>query len=107
MLLEHTVAEGEEARVRDAQLLSLLGLANLRRPTAGEVWRRLMEGVAPQISSEETLASRVILDRGPLARRILKALGDPGEGTRVSREELRALWHRLGGCLAENEAFVP
>lgn len=113
-LLENTVAKGERATVADAELLSLLGLGHLSRPTAGEVWHRLTEGVAthregvlPHASSGEKAASRVILDGGPLARRILAALGDPGEGTEVPREELREVWHRLGSCLAENEAFIP
>lgn len=106
-LLEDTVADGAEARVSDTDLLSLLGLAGLRRPTAGEVWYRLMERSAPEASPHERAASQVILDSGPLAGRILEALGDPGEGTTLSREALREVWHRLGGCLAENVAFIP
>ncbi|MEX2528832.1 MAG: glutamate-cysteine ligase family protein [Gemmatimonadota bacterium] len=98
-LLENTVAKGEKAVVVDAQLLSLLGMASLRRPSAGEVWHRLMEGVAPHASSGEKTASRVILDRGPWLEGSWKrweipgrARNCPGRHSGKSGTVLDAVW---------------
>jgi hypothetical protein len=48
----------------------------------------------------------VILDEGPLARRILRALGADAEvdaGLEIPRPRLREVWGRLADCLAAGE----
>jgi glutamate---cysteine ligase / carboxylate-amine ligase len=95
--------DGEQAVVTHLDLLGALGLP--RSPlAAGDVWRRLAERALPDVRGfdpalEEPL--RTILDRGPLARRLLRAYG-----TAPAVGDLRRMCARLADCLRAGESFV-
>ncbi len=92
----------EEAVVDNAQLLDVLGLKP-RRCRAREVWRHLIEAAGGgNRNCDEWWRSRidVILDRGTLARRILRAIdGD------FDPERLREVYRRLCQCLDLGQVF--
>jgi hypothetical protein len=91
--------------VDDPEDLALFGLPGARPATAGEVWRHLLSAA---FGAELAGAGRwrrpleVILDQGPLARRILAATG-----SRPSRQRLAAVYRRLCDCLRAGEIFLP
>jgi glutamate---cysteine ligase / carboxylate-amine ligase len=99
--LLRTVRDGEAAPVPDADYQRVLGLAPDAAATAGGVWKRLMDRAAGRhLAPEWTAPLRTMLDRGPLARRILRALGGD-----FSRPSLERVYRRLALCLAEGRLF--
>ncbi len=94
-LLRRTTASAEAAEIDDAALLAALDLEGSTR-SAGEVWRTLIDRhVRPDPAMGEHLAVLdVILDEGPLSRRILARVG-----TEPGRDRLRALYRELADCL--------
>jgi gamma-glutamyl:cysteine ligase YbdK (ATP-grasp superfamily) len=99
-LLEATITHGEGAMLAVPGLLAALGVGSEPR-TAGEVWRSLLDRFPPHDPGDEwTGALEIILSEGPLARRLVAALGDaPG------RAELTEVYGRLCDCLEENRPF--
>jgi hypothetical protein len=72
--------------------------------TAADLWKHLAEALGPDARSRHTnLRSTVktLLERGPLARRILTSLG--GE---PSRERIGAVYRQLCECLATGRMFL-
>ncbi|MHB1194946.1 MAG: carboxylate-amine ligase [Longimicrobiales bacterium] len=99
-LLETTIAKGERAPVDVPGVLAVLGLGASPR-TAGEVWQVLLDRFPPHDPEGEWIAPlETILRRGPLARRLVAALG-----AEPSRAELAEVFGRLCACLEENRAF--
>jgi gamma-glutamyl:cysteine ligase YbdK (ATP-grasp superfamily) len=99
-LLEATIADGERAPVAVPGLAEILGLGSSPR-TAGEVWSTLLDRYPPQDPGGEwTGPLETILRDGPLARRLVAALGDTPD-----RTELAEVYGRLCACLEENRAF--
>ena len=99
-LLEATITDAERAPVLVPGLLTALGLGSTAR-SAGEVWQALLDRFPPHDPAGEwTGPLETILTRGPLARRLVAALGaEPG------RPELAEVYGRLCGCLEENRTF--
>jgi gamma-glutamyl:cysteine ligase YbdK (ATP-grasp superfamily) len=100
-LLDDTIRGADAARVDAPDLLAALGLPAAACPVR-EVWRRLIERhVAPDPRQAEHLpALEIVLEEGPLARRILRRAGEA-----PSRAALRALYGELCDCLRENRMF--
>jgi gamma-glutamyl:cysteine ligase YbdK (ATP-grasp superfamily) len=100
-LLEQTIRSAESARVDAPELLEALGLPRTACPVR-EVWRRLIERhvAADPRNAEHLAALEVVLEEGPLARRILRRAG-----TAPSRSALRALYGELCDCLRGNRMF--
>lgn len=95
-----TVArDGDQARIADADYLRMLGLRG-RGMTAGAAWRALCEASAEQFDDSARAALGRILDEGPLARRMLRALGSSPD-----RAALVATCRELAHCLANNRLF--
>ncbi|MBL8897758.1 MAG: glutamate--cysteine ligase [Planctomycetes bacterium] len=97
------VVDGERAQISDPAYLAAFGLAPGSATTAGEVWRAIAEragllDLAPSHAWHEPL--RTILDEGPLARRLLRALDG-----RSDRATLQRVWQQLAECLRENRPF--
>ena len=94
-----TLRDAESAAIRNLDYLRLFGYPD-RSGTANEVWLYLVE----TLSDAEGLDSphlRLILEEGPLSRRIVRALGkDPG------REEIAAVYRTLCENLEGGESFV-
>jgi len=99
-LLEATITDGERALVDVPGLLAVLGLGASPR-TAEEVWRSLLDRFPPHDPEDEWEgALETILSEGPLARRLVAALGDAPR-----REALAEAYGRLCACLEENHPF--
>ena len=99
-VLDGAIVDGDRAVIHDDVYLRALGLG--RDPlSAGDLWRRLIDRHPPEDPlGEWTVPLQALLDRGPLARRMLDAIGgEPGQG------EIRALFMDLGACLAANTPF--
>ena len=94
-----TLREGERAVIRNQDYLRTFGFPD-RSGTANEIWLYLVE----TLSDAEGLDSphlRVILEEGPLSRRIVRALGkDPHQ------EEIAAVYRTLCENLEGGESFA-
>jgi len=91
-ILGRTMREAEAATIEDARYLATFGLAG--PCTAGDVWRHLAREVLPEVPA----ALATMLERGTLARRILRAM----EGGRT----IESVYRELCDCLAEGRVFV-
>ncbi len=91
------VRDAENAVIADRAYLDALGFPK-SSPTAsaGGLWRHLVESCIPIVERPEAL--QTILARGPLARRILRRLGNPPSGASVPREILREVYASLAEC---------
>lgn len=99
-LLESTITDAERAPMTVPGLAAALGLGSSVR-TAGEAWQALLDRFPPDDPEGEwTEPLQTILGRGPLARRLVAALG-----MEPSRRELAEVYGRLCGCLEENRMF--
>lgn len=101
-VLEATTVDAEGADVSDGGLRRVLGLSGGTGP-AGDVWRALLDRFPPDDPMGEWGgALRVVLERGPLARRLVAAAGE-----RPDRGRLGEVFGELCACLDENRPFVP
>ncbi len=101
--LSGTTARGPTAPVADRSYARALGWSGERAPTAGELWRALVEEVVasdPRTSAELVSPLQTILREGTLSQRILRALGQ-----RPSKPRLVSLYRDLCDCLSEGRAF--
>lgn len=99
-VLHACIRDAERAVIDDPGYLAQLGFPG-RRCRAGELWRHLIDatGVAGDAPWREPLG--VILEQGPLARRILRALGPA-----CTRERLHAVYRELCACLDGGRPFA-
>lgn len=98
-ILLDCIRDAEQAQIEDTGYLELLGFPD-RRCTAGELWRHLVEGAPLDTSGPWREPLRVMLDRGPLARRILRALGRA-----KGKTHLHAVYQELCDCLEAGRLF--
>ena len=101
-VLRGTIRDAEDAIVDDAGYLRALGI-RADRCTAGDVWRALLDAAARDAGLAGAWwqpALAAILERGPLARRILRATGE-----RPSRRQLRDVYEVLCDCLQHGRMF--
>jgi gamma-glutamyl:cysteine ligase YbdK (ATP-grasp superfamily) len=99
-VLEGTMVRADAADVDAPGLLRVLGLP-AQTMTAGDAWRRILDRFPPDDRAKEwTAPLETILERGPLARRILAASGEEPD-----RERLRDVYLGLCGCLEDNRPF--
>lgn len=103
-LLHDTIHSADEAIVQDPAYLALFGLHG-GTCSARALWSHLYETVVRE-TDDETRAlvepAEVILQHGPLSRRIAAALGG-----RIDAGALHAVYRQLCDDLAEGRAFVP
>lgn len=97
-LFVRALRDAEATSLDDADHRALAGLGH-RAPTLGALWRELLAAYPPD--DEHAAALGVMLDQGPLARRMLRRAPTP------DATSLRALCDELAGCLARGELFVP
>jgi glutamate---cysteine ligase / carboxylate-amine ligase len=103
-IFEAAIALGERTPIRNASYLRLFGFPGTTA-TALELWRYLRQTTlsrAHALDAEVNDALKLILDRGPLGRRILDAVG-----LEPTRGRLHETYSELCHCLAEGELFVP
>jgi gamma-glutamyl:cysteine ligase YbdK (ATP-grasp superfamily) len=102
-ILERTIKSGEAAVIEDSKYLGAFGYPE-KQARAADIWRHLIKEcfTADTASDNEIMGPlRLILDRGTLARRILKSVGkDP------SPSRLHSVYKKLCNCLAEGRLFA-
>jgi glutamate---cysteine ligase / carboxylate-amine ligase len=110
-ILLETTRNAERALVADTDYLGALGI-HARRATAGDIWRHLTETVIAadaDFGDAWQAAIATILDEGPLARRIVRAVAgeNPGAAAHLSlpRDALHTTYSTLCDCLAANRLF--
>ncbi len=99
-LFRRTLQGGGDDLVNEPDYLACFGVLE-QRIGVTELWLRLYEQLEPDIPAEYRPPLQLILNRGPLARRILQAL--PQAGTDLP--ELAAVYRRLADCLQNGELF--
>ncbi len=102
-ILLDVIRDADRAVVRDVPYLRALGMPAAPCPAA-DLWRNLLERCAGNDPGASTWRPVIdhILSAGPLARRILRALGPE-----ANPKAIAAVYRRLAGCLASNAPFVP
>jgi gamma-glutamyl:cysteine ligase YbdK (ATP-grasp superfamily) len=101
-LLRATIRDADDAIIDHVGYLRALGIGS-QRCSAGDVWRALVDACARDAGVAGTWwrpALDVILDHGPLARRILRATGEC-----PSRRALRNVYATLCDCLRDGRMF--
>ena len=100
-ILDACVHDADRAVIDNAQYLALLGFPQ-RHCEAQELWQYLLGATAadPLLSAAHRAPLEHILNRGPLARRIMRALGKG-----FSRPQLAAVYLQLCDCLADGRQF--
>jgi gamma-glutamyl:cysteine ligase YbdK (ATP-grasp superfamily) len=103
-LLQATIRHADRAVISNADYRRLFGLEDREPVTAGDIWKHLAEAAGPDSRSEHNSvrpAVRTLLEHGPLAKRILTAVGpEPG------REQIAAVYRQLCDCLATGRMFL-
>jgi gamma-glutamyl:cysteine ligase YbdK (ATP-grasp superfamily) len=94
------IRDADQAVIDDAGYLQLLGLSD-RQYRAGELWRHLINRTGLNRSTYWVETLRVMLEHGPLARRILRALGKDPSSTR-----LQQVYRELCDCLEMGRMYV-
>jgi hypothetical protein len=105
-MLQSTIRDAELAAIHVPQYLRQFGIEPGSRGsmTAGELWRDVLGRVGvPDATwpAGTAVALRMILDHGPLARRIVRSLGG-----RASESAIRSVYQRLCDCLATGRGFA-
>lgn len=100
-ILAACVRDADAARVDDPRYLAQFGLPSAPC-RAGEIWQHLFArcGDDPLFSDALRTTAARLLDLGPLARRILQAVG-----AGFDRSKLAAVYGELCNCLAEDRLF--
>jgi gamma-glutamyl:cysteine ligase YbdK (ATP-grasp superfamily) len=101
-LLRACICDAEQTIIDDAAYLALLGYPG-RRCSAHELWAHVIEQMAQEESEHSPLWKeplQIILNRGPLARRILRAVG-----SNYSRGRLERVYREMCECLQEGRMF--
>ena len=102
-ILQRVIVQGEQATIEDPAFLALFGMRTPGAVPVAAIWQHLRDALLPTSAadnSEWQPALDVILNEGPLARRILSALGST-----PSRAEILSVYRRLCDCLERGELF--
>jgi gamma-glutamyl:cysteine ligase YbdK (ATP-grasp superfamily) len=103
-ILTATTRDADEAIIDDTEYLRLFGLPGDGPRSAGDLWRHLVAELRrtapPAEVAEFDEAWTVLVEQGPLARRILRAWD-----AHRSHGRLSEIYRELGECLAEGRLF--
>lgn len=99
-VLNACIRDAEQAVIDDARYLRLLGFSGCHCK-AGELWRHLIEATSLGSSEHWREPLRVMLEHGPLARRILRAVGPE-----YTKARLQEVYRELCDCLEAGRMFV-
>ncbi len=92
--------DGERTKIADPRYAALMGLKSAQECTAGAIWQALFRRLGDDWKCEFREPLGVILERGPLARRILTALGEAPSAKRIA-----GVYGELCACLEEGRQF--
>jgi glutamate---cysteine ligase / carboxylate-amine ligase len=95
-----TLKDAERTVLRDARYLRLFGFPD-EDGTARDLWQYLLETLGPESEELDSPHLDVILERGPLARRILQSLSSSPR-----REEIVEVYRALCRSLENGESFL-
>jgi carboxylate-amine ligase len=101
-IMQACIRDAEQAVIANAEYLRLMGLP-VHRCEGRDLWRHLIASMIqnqPEQRGTWQNELRTILEHGPLARRILHALGPD-----YSRAQLRTVYRELCDCLEEGRMF--
>lgn len=112
-ILLDCIRDGESAQISDRAYLRTLGL-DAAHCTAGQLWRHLVDHTRPvtDADAEDRRPIEYILQHGPLARRISRAVvghdlpHGSARGLRPDAERLQTVYRSLCDCLAEGRMFL-
>jgi carboxylate-amine ligase len=99
-ILHACIRDAEQALIDDVGYLRLLEFPG-RQCQAGELWRHLIEATPLDSSGHWREPLRVMLEQGPLARRILRAVGPD-----CPKARLDAVYRELCDCLEAGRMFL-
>jgi gamma-glutamyl:cysteine ligase YbdK (ATP-grasp superfamily) len=99
-VLHACIRDAEQAVIDDVRYLRLLGFPG-RLCKAGELWRHIIEATPLDSSEHWREPLRVMLEQGPLARRILRAVGPE-----CTKARLQEVYRELCDCLDEGRMFL-
>jgi gamma-glutamyl:cysteine ligase YbdK (ATP-grasp superfamily) len=103
-ILDATIRDGEQAIIDNSSYLGMFGL-DAGLATAGELWRHIIMTLFSEHPGELAPfmpALDIILTHGPLARRILRSLGE-----HPTLERMAETYRLLCNCLARGTMFTP
>jgi carboxylate-amine ligase len=102
-ILLDVIRDADQAVITDSAYLRAWGISG-DKVTAGEVWSHLVQQTIAKEPSYPTFKPRLdtLLTKGPLARRLLKAVGED-----TSRRQITDVYRQLSDCLFANTPFVP
>jgi gamma-glutamyl:cysteine ligase YbdK (ATP-grasp superfamily) len=110
-ILLATTHTADAAVIRDRDYLDAFGI-HARLASARDVWQHLVETVVARdadFTRPRSDAMSILLEEGPLARRIVRAVAgeNPGVAARLAldRDRLHEVYAALCDCLAENRMF--
>lgn len=95
-----TVKDAEMTVLDNRDYLRLFGFPD-KKATAQELWLYLVETLAGRSPGLDSEHLRVILDKGPLSRRLLRVLGP-----HPTRERVEAAYRALSTSLAAGTSFI-
>ena len=101
-ILLAAIRDADQAVIRDREYLAQFGVAR-QECTAGELWRHVIEStglVQGRSATDWGGALHVILEKGPLARRIARRLGGEPHADRIA-----SVYRELCDCLAAGRSF--
>ena len=99
-----TIRDSDAATIVDPRYLAQFGITDRAECTAGELWRHVLDSLGVLHRPDANGPSgplTTILEEGPLARRIARALGE-----QPSRDRLHSVYGRLCDCLADGRMFT-
>jgi hypothetical protein len=102
-ILQACVRDAEEAVISDAGYLRIMGFPD-QHCRAAELWRHLIRTSMrnqPEQRKSSFQALQIMLDHGPLARRILRAVG-----RKYSKNRLAEVYGKLCECLEAGQMFL-
>lgn len=102
-ILHNCIRDADATIIRNDAYLRLLDFPE-RSARANELWRFLVDGMMEDDAGQARqwqVPLQVMIESGPLARRLLRAVGRD-----VSHEHLQTVYRRLCDCLREGRMFV-
>lgn len=99
-ILNDAIKNGENAVITNLEYLKLFGLENAT--TQQNVWKHLFNLVKPTIDESHLETLNIILTKGTLSTRILKAIHND-----FSENNIKKVYTNLAVCLQQNEIFNP
>jgi carboxylate-amine ligase len=99
-LLNDAIKNAENAEIKNLAYLKLFGLKDIQ--TQGDIWKHLYQHVKPTLHVSHHHAIELILERGTLATRLLKAIEKD-----ISEKHITSVFRQLQDCLVTNTLFKP